>query len=80
MTASDALAERERQTLELREILDTPLDESASIHMTVKEMRWLLKWHCDFVRLLTLIEVRRNGVRVERSTRGRKKKRAGGTA
>ena len=80
MTASDAAAERQHRDLELRKILETPLDESASIHMTVKEMRWLFKWHGDLVRLVTLLEVRRNRGRVERSKRGRKKKPAGGTA
>ena len=74
MTTSDAAAETQRRSLELRKILETPLDESASIHMTVRDMRWLFRWHGDLVRLLTLIEVERNGGRLERSTRAPEKK------
>ncbi len=74
MTTSDAAAETQRRNVELRDILESPLDESGSIHMTVGDLRWFLRWHGDLVRLLTLIEVERNGGRLERSTRAPEKK------
>src|SRR5712691_13146055 len=74
MTTSDAAAETQRRKIELRDILESPLDESGSIHMTVKELRWLLRWHGDLVRLLTLIEVERNEAPPEGSTPARKEK------
>jgi hypothetical protein len=30
--------------------------------MTVTDLRWMLKWHGDFVRELTLFEVVRDGL------------------
>ena len=53
MTSSSEVADANRQNLESL----PPLDDSSPLRMTVGDLRWTLRWHGDFVRLVTLREV-----------------------
>jgi hypothetical protein len=56
MTSSGGVADADRQNLESTGILSR-LDDSSPLPLTVGDLRWMLKWHGDFVRQLTLLEV-----------------------
>jgi hypothetical protein len=56
MKSSSRVADADRQNLESTGTLP-PLDDSSPLQLTVGDLRWTLKWHGDFVRQLTLLEV-----------------------
>ena len=54
------------------------IDSEQRISMTVEHCRWLLMWHGDFMRELTLFEVERDGLKRcrDRSTSRDERRRA----
>ena len=72
MKSSGEVADANRRNLESL----PPLDDSSPLRMTVGDLRWTLRWHGDFVRLVTLIEVaQKKRDRRTRQARRRKKTR-----
>jgi hypothetical protein len=51
------MADAKRQNLESTGTASSNDDSSRLVPLTVGDLRWMLKWHGDFVRQLTLMEV-----------------------
>jgi hypothetical protein len=76
MTSSDAVADTERQKLESTRTPSVIGDACRYIQLTEDDLRWMLRWHGDFVRHVTLLEVAlKERDRRTRQTRRRKKTR-----
>ena len=62
MTLLDAAAKPQPQNTKSQRTIEYVLDDSQDLHMTVKDLRCMLRFHGDFVRELTLFEVARDGL------------------